>query len=369
MININGKKISEIELIDIKEFLNDYSEKENFFVELKNDQVTNKDFIKEFCAFCNTYGGYVFLGVENDKSISGCVNWTENRIHTVVHDSITPSPFFEVKEIQDEINNKILIIKIEEGGFPPYITNSGKIFTRVSSGSYPINDSNNLNQLYYKRKDNIKKLENKLFITDINNPPENLCAYLDIGFEPKFKENKKVNIDFNKISKILSVTKNEYSISKVGNNIDITVGELKGDGEVAYANMHNFIEIMHDGSVKLRIVMFVDEEGFSNVLQIPYIISKYIDIYNEIMGKALEEDFIEAKKYEKLTVVKQFKPMYQMNENDLDGIIESAEYNYENHVKKYGNNIIVSSSRKPYDGFYTLDREIIKEIRKNIQQC
>lgn len=56
----------------------------------------------------------------------------------------------------------IFIIKIEEGIMPPYITNKGKIFERLSSGSYVINDSAKLNQLYNKKYNQTKLIKNKI---------------------------------------------------------------------------------------------------------------------------------------------------------------------------------------------------------------
>ncbi|MGN0576922.1 MAG: helix-turn-helix domain-containing protein [Ruminococcus sp.] len=41
--------------------------------------------IKEVSAFANTYGGYNFLGVDDDKTISGCAEWTEQRTHNAIY--------------------------------------------------------------------------------------------------------------------------------------------------------------------------------------------------------------------------------------------------------------------------------------------
>lgn len=60
MININGKEFETLNFKDVEEFLQEFSNEENFFIELKNDDISNKDFMKEFSAFSNTYGGYIF---------------------------------------------------------------------------------------------------------------------------------------------------------------------------------------------------------------------------------------------------------------------------------------------------------------------
>ena len=70
MIAINNKEFSKLKFSDIEKFLNECEDGETFFIEFKNDDVTPKDLIKEICAFSNTFGGYIFLGVENNKRIS-----------------------------------------------------------------------------------------------------------------------------------------------------------------------------------------------------------------------------------------------------------------------------------------------------------
>lgn len=113
------------------------------------------------CAFANTYGGYILLGIDDDKSISGCKKWTEQRIHATIHDSITPPPIFSVRSFNLS-RKKIYIIKIEEGTNPPYVTNKGQIFERLGSGSFPIKDSYRLAQLDEKRHNLVERVKSKM---------------------------------------------------------------------------------------------------------------------------------------------------------------------------------------------------------------
>lgn len=137
------------------------AEKKNFFFEFKADQETPSKLVKEISAFANTYGGYLFLGVNDDKTISGCLEWNEQRIHSTIHDSISPTPIFDVKKF--EIDRKVIyIIKIEEGKSPPYVTNKGQIFERLSSGSFPIKESSQLNLLHKKKADMLSRLKSKI---------------------------------------------------------------------------------------------------------------------------------------------------------------------------------------------------------------
>lgn len=104
MININNKDWNHLCANDVRSFLLGGGE-ENFFFAFKADQETNPKFVKEISAFANTYGGYLFLGINDDKTIGGCLEWTEQRIHATIHDSMSPTPIFDVKKF--EIDGKI----------------------------------------------------------------------------------------------------------------------------------------------------------------------------------------------------------------------------------------------------------------------
>lgn len=123
--------------------------------------------------------------MDDDKKISGCKEWTEEKIHNVMHNCITPTPNFDVKQLKTQNGQILLVIKIEEGTMPPYITNGGHIYERVSSGSFPVKDSSKLTQLYNKKQDQLIKIENKIKLDDLTlnmYTPPNLCGCLDIGF-------------------------------------------------------------------------------------------------------------------------------------------------------------------------------------------
>ena len=66
MLNLNNKPWEKLRAKDIVEFL-DSLEEENFFFELKLDDIKPDHFIKEISAFANTYGGYIILGVDDKK--------------------------------------------------------------------------------------------------------------------------------------------------------------------------------------------------------------------------------------------------------------------------------------------------------------
>ncbi len=343
------------------------AEDESFFFEYKSDKTTNEKFIKEVSAFANTYGGYIFLGVNDDKSIGGCKEWTEQKIHSVIHACITPMPNFDVKKFELSAESVVLVVKIETGEFPPYITNGGKIYERVSSGSFAIKDSNKLQQIYYRNEKHLKLIEEKLSMEEIdkNKAPNNLCGYLDMGFHSSFSERTRLQDNFysfnlNKVINYLKNSKNAYSFSRVGRSYVISFGAVtctdnNGKKVLPSCALNNFIEIMDDGSVKCRILLFSrpqEKEGMVNIDDILCVNSLYLNIYKLLFEKELKNKFISAQKYEKLTVLKQFEPNY---------LGKTLQDYVEKHIDKYGNNLVVSGNRVPRTGFITIDKKLFEE--------
>lgn len=201
MILINNREFSKLKYSDVEEFLNNTDLDESFFVEFKNDDVSTKGLAKEICAFSNTFGGYIFLGVEDNKTITGCAKWTEEKINNVLRNHISPNPSFDIKRLSKN-EKKIYIIRIDEGVNPPYITNNGVIYERISSSSNPVSDSATINRILEKRKDNIKKIENKIYIEPIKENINNLCGYLDFGFSVLSRDISKITKKLLKMVKI-----------------------------------------------------------------------------------------------------------------------------------------------------------------------
>ncbi len=181
MINIHGKEWRNLTGKDIEEFLSSPETEESFFFEFKDDRVSTKKFAEEVSALANTYGGYIFLGVSDSKEIQGCEEWNEQRIHTTIHDSITPTPSFDIRKFICS-GQSVYVIRIDEGTEPPYITSQGKIFERIASGSCYVRDSVRLSQMRYKHDQQMRKIEETITIPPIASEPNNVYGYIDLGF-------------------------------------------------------------------------------------------------------------------------------------------------------------------------------------------
>lgn len=371
MISINNKRWDKLRSTDIEKFLMSDVD-EDFFFEFKADDETPAKLMKEISALSNTYGGYILLGVNNDKTVGGCQKWTEQRIHTTIHDSITPIPNFDVKRFK--IHGKIVfVIKIEEGTIPPYITNKGEIYERVSSGSFPIKESSKLTQLYNKRIDQLEKIKCKIELSDIDlsgfgNRPNNLCAYLDLGFSVTCSELTELqknfyNIDLKPIATYLRSQQDDFSIARLGQSYLFTIGRIavrdsNGDEMLMSAGINNYIEIMCDGSVRCRIIL-ASNPGQSRVdiSHIMYMYSIFREVYTMLLGKKLAKIFVHAHKYERLKVLKQFIPYYDFQENDIAAIKYGFNNFLTSHQSKYGNNLIVEGNRFPKNDYILVDKK------------
>lgn len=375
MVNINNKPWDKLRFRDIEKFLSESGD-ENFFFEFKSDDEEPKKLIKEISAFANTYGGYILLGVNDDKTIGGCKKWTEQRIHITIHDSITPIPNFDVKKFTSK-GKHIFVIKIEEGATPPYITNRGDIYERVSSGSFPIKESIKLDQLYQKRKDELIRIKNIIELPSLeidSNFPQNVFAYLDFGFfmassDKSVLWKKYQTADLEKIAEYIRTINKNFSISRVGASYLFSVGEFMakdqdGNSCPMNAGIHNFMEVFPDGSARGRILLNADPNSCQVDISIfIYCLGLvYQKIYSMIFQEALPKEFVYTYKYEKLTVLKQFIPVYDMLARSNPGK-QTLEGYLNKHEQKYGNNLIIESSRYPKNDYLLIDRCYFDEMK------
>lgn len=376
MVNINGTEWSKLQLSDIQAVISEQDFDESFYFEFKDDRVSNKKIQEEVSAFANTYGGYIFLGVSDDKQIEGCSNWNEQKIHTTIHDAITPTPSFDVKKFTFDAG-VLYVIKIDEGSEPPYITSNGKIYERLSSGSFTIKDSSKLSQIYNKREQLLTKMEQKISIPPICDSTNNIHGYIDIGFSLVSSDIQIAVDTFNHTDLKTIVPETEdtlpsFSLFYVGNSIIYTPGGLSASKGHLPAHTNNFLEIMADGSARMRILLINNDEDDSSVnMMFPSaILQSYKNIYTKIMGDLFPHKISYAKKYESLTVRRQFQPVLFYDEFVLELNPELKDKNkrmleaLKNHRKIFGVTTVVTDDRIPKTGLYTIDKRQLELLGK-----
>lgn len=372
MVNINGKPWEELQFKDVQDYLSDPDSNENCFFEYKIDKVEPAKLVKEISAFANTYGGYIFLGVDDNKNIIGCTAWDEQRIHITIHNGITPTPQFDVKRFSAD-DKIIYVIKIEEGAMPPYITNKGDICERVSSGSCVVTESGKLNQMYHKRADQLVHIKSQIEIPEVEAAklPDNVFGYWDFGFsvvtsEQTNLQKKFYTIDLEPIAKYLREINPEFSITRVGYSYvfgmgSATVRTQNGKVVPTAAGVHDFMEIMLDGSVRGRLLLIATPETADvDITSLFYYSSSFLKkVYSLIFGDGYSEIFVYAQKYEKLTVLKQFVPFYKLGTEDSESDKNRYREYLENHKR---NNLIMTSNRIPKSDYEIIDRKYFDEL-------
>mgnify|MGYP006054159709 FL=1 len=375
MVNINGKPWEELQFKDVQDYLSDPDSNENCFFEYKIDKVEPAKLVKEISAFANTYGGYIFLGVDDNKNIIGCTAWDEQRIHITIHNGITPTPQFDVKRFSAD-DKIIYVIKIEEGAMPPYITNKGDICERVSSGSCVVTESGKLNQMYHKRADQLLHIKSQIELPEVEAAklPNNVFGYWDFGFSVVTSEQTNLQknfytIDLEPIAKYLREINPEFSITRVGYSYVFGIGSATvrtQNGKVVptAAGVHDFMEIMLDGSVRGRLLLIATPETADvDITSLFYYSSSFLrKVYSLIFGDGYSDIFVYAQKYEKLTVLKQFVPFYKLGTEDSESDKNRYRKYLENHKRKYGNNLIMTSNRIPKSDYEIIDRKYFDEL-------
>lgn len=376
MVNINGKEWMSLTPADIESAISEIDFDESFYFELKDDRVSPKKMMEEVSAFSNTFGGYIFLGVSDDKQIEGCAEWNEQRIHTAIHDSITPTPSFDVKKFTFD-TSVVYVIKIDEGSEPPYITSSGKIYERLSSGSFAIKDSSKLSQIYNKREQLLAKMEKKVSIPPVYENSNNIYGYVDIGFTLVASDIQVAidtfnGVDLKAIAEGLATEMPSFNLSYVGNSIVYTPGGVSTQNGHLPAHTNNFLEIMADGSSRMRILLINNDPEDSSVnMTLPMaILSSYKKAYTNIMGMLFPHKVAYAKKYESLTVRKQFQPVMYYDDFVLEVHPDWQKDDIkmweaiQNHRKIFGTTTIVTDDRIPKTGLYTIDKRHLELWRK-----
>lgn len=373
MINISGKEWTELTASDIQLALSENDFGESFYFEFKDDRVSNSKLMEEISAFANTFGGYIFLGVSDNKTIEGCTVWNEQKLHSTIHDSITPTPPFDVKKLT--LNDAVVyIIKIDEGAEPPYITNSGKIYERLSSGSFIIKDSIRLSQIYNKREQLLAKTEAKISIPPIPENVNNVYGCIDIGFSLAVSDSQEAfdeffGVDLKTVADGIGDPTRAFSLSNIGNSIIYTPGGISISSGHLPAHTNNFLEIMADGSAKMRILLSNNNKDDSsvNMAMVVMLLQSYKKVYSQVMGKLFPEKMVYAKKYEALMVRKQFQPVFLFDPAILS---THPEYQIEqqkllkslsDNRKIFGITSVITDDRIPKTGLYTIDKRQIEK--------
>ncbi len=91
--------------------------------------------VDELVAFANAKGGTVYMGVEDDGTVTGCNRYDEQKIMESIYDRTRPALFTEIEVIRYE-GKDVLAIKVERDG-TTYATSDGRCLKRLGKNSKP----------------------------------------------------------------------------------------------------------------------------------------------------------------------------------------------------------------------------------------
>lgn len=105
---------------------------ESQYVEFKSEKVSAKDLAEEIVAFANSEGGEIWLGIEDDKQITGLSRSYEEDVMSICRSSVIPP----IQTAYDEVVAKgktVARVTIPKGVDRPYYTSRNRYLVRVGS--------------------------------------------------------------------------------------------------------------------------------------------------------------------------------------------------------------------------------------------
>lgn len=105
---------------------------ENQYIEFKSESVRAADLADEMIAFANTEGGEIWLGIEDDGTLSGLSRSYEADVMNIARASCIPPLRVEYEDLQFD-NRHLARIVVPSGQDKPYYTSRNRYYIRVGS--------------------------------------------------------------------------------------------------------------------------------------------------------------------------------------------------------------------------------------------
>ena len=128
---------------------------EGWYVEYKRELNTASAMAKAISAFANTYGGWLFLGIDEVRdagAVAGnfvgipqqTVNVVLQQLRQSASSSLNPTPYFRTKVLNGPCPTihlaskvSIVVVQIPSSRIAPHVHKNGRIYRRVADGSEP----------------------------------------------------------------------------------------------------------------------------------------------------------------------------------------------------------------------------------------
>ncbi len=127
---------------------------EGWYVEYKSESIKPRDIAKSLASFANQLGGWLFVGVSEDRELHVAENFPGipnaevasflEALRNASKDIISPDVFYSsrvfsgpVESLGLEADRSIVVVQIPQGADCPYVHNDGRIYRRIADSSDP----------------------------------------------------------------------------------------------------------------------------------------------------------------------------------------------------------------------------------------
>lgn len=226
-----ARTLRDLEVGDLKA-LKEASE--GWYIEYKRETPNAAAIAKSLSAFANTYGGWLFIGVQEaskESPVAGSfpgvcrtdVDASIKRLRKAAADHLNPTPHFDVRvlwgpdpELELAEDHAIICIWIPKSNSAPHVHKMGHIYRRVADASEPKPETDRfvLDQLW-RRADDIKKIHQEWFDKDPEfSDSEKSCPYLRLMLiaDPWIERDVWLDVDDAEVRKVLTQTDGISSI-------------------------------------------------------------------------------------------------------------------------------------------------------------
>ena len=127
---------------------------EGWYIEYKSKIINQPDLAKALSSFANQHGGWLLLGVTEDKNthFAGSFPGIPNErvqsglesLRNAAKDTVRPSVFYETQVFKGPVDSielaegsSLIVVRVPEGPNTPYVHNNGRIYRRIADSSDP----------------------------------------------------------------------------------------------------------------------------------------------------------------------------------------------------------------------------------------
>lgn len=172
---------------------------EGWYVEYKSQLINHRDLAKALSSFANQYGGWLFLGVTENKEThtahkfpgipNDAVQGGIEALRNAAKDIIRPPVFYNFRVFEgpvDAIGLKtgvsLIVVYVPQGPNSPYVHNDGRIYRRIadSSDPKPETDRATLDLLFQRGMQARSRLEDRIYRSPAISKGEGEQPYLHL---------------------------------------------------------------------------------------------------------------------------------------------------------------------------------------------